>query len=637
MRAGVPEKAVDVVGGRRFPAAFSIEESIEMPGIMGIITSNPSARYSLDLQRMMDCMLHESGYGHGRYINEDAGVYLGWTCHKGSSLDCMPIWNETRDVCLIFSGEEFPDAATLNYLKSGGHAFNTADASYLIHLFEEKGDGFFKTLNGFFHGVIVDLRRGEVVLFNDRYGMQRVYYREEDGVVRFSSEAKSLLKTCPESRQINPSALGQLLSMGCVLENSSLFKDIGILQGGSLWRFHKGHCGKKERYFQSREWEDQSPLTRHEFYDRLRETFTEILPKYFHDARPVGMSLTGGLDTRIIMAYAERSPYTLPCYTFGSTYRDSFDVRVARKVAETCKQTHSTIKVGEEFLSDFARYSEKAVYISDGYIDSPSGAAELYINRKAAEIAPVRMTGCFGSEVLRSIRGFRFKAPDNNLFNDDFSTHIQRAHDVYERNIVGHPLSLAVFTEAPFFNYNRVSVEQSQITKRTPFMDNKLVALVYRAPREAAINDQISFQLVRDGNRQLSRIVTNRGAGGNRYPLLSEAVQRYYGILGRAEIGYDYGMPQWASSIDYFLRPLHLEKLFLGWNSFYHFRIWFRKELSGYIKQILLDRKTMSRPYWNGKFLEKMVIGHLRGTRNYTNEITKVLSLELTHRVLLER
>ena len=77
----------------------------------------------------------------------------------------------------------------------------------------------------------------------------------------------------------------------------------------------------------------------------------------------IGMSLTGGLDTRMIMAHARRPPETFPCYTFGSMYRDSFDVKVARKVAKICKQKHFTIKVERDFYRSF-RALQRKQYIS---------------------------------------------------------------------------------------------------------------------------------------------------------------------------------------------------------------------------------------------------------------------------------
>ena len=112
------------------------------------------------------------------------------------------------------------------------------------------------------------------------------------------------------------------------------------------------------------------------------------------------MSLTGGLDTRMIMAWRKAAPGSLPCYSFGGIFRDCQDVTLARKVASACGQTHQVIPVGREFLSRFSHYAERTVYLTDGCIDVGT-RPDLYVNERAAAIAPVRMTGNYGGEVLR--------------------------------------------------------------------------------------------------------------------------------------------------------------------------------------------------------------------------------------------
>jgi len=84
------------------------------------------------------------------------------------------------------------------------------------------------------------------------------------------------------------------------------------------------------------------------------------------------------------------------------------------------------------------------------------------------------------------------------------------------------------------------------------------------------------------------------------------------------------------------LSPLHPERLFLGRHKFYHFRVWYRDALSGYVRDMLLDSRTLSRPYLDRKGVEAAVMGHLKGDRNYTTDIHKLLSLELLHRLFLD-
>ena len=199
-----------------------------MPGIVGIISQRPSEQYSALVKSMAKCLMHESFYTEGTYINEELGLWLGWVNHEGSFSDCLPIWNEKKDICLFFSGEDFADQADIDALRMRGHEFGSDDASYLVHLYEEMGCEFLEKLNGWFSGVLLDLREQKFVLFNDRYGVNRIYYHEDAGGFYFSSEAKALLKILPATRQLDLRSLGEVLSCEAVLENRSLFSGISL-------------------------------------------------------------------------------------------------------------------------------------------------------------------------------------------------------------------------------------------------------------------------------------------------------------------------------------------------------------------------------------------------------------------------
>ncbi len=302
-----------------------------MPGIVGIISQRPSKQYDALVKSMVKCLVHEPFYTKGTYVNEELGLWLGWVNHEGSFSDCLPIWNEKKDICLFFSGEDFADQADIDALRIRGHEFGSDDASYLVHLYEEMGCAFLGKLNGWFSGVLLDLREQKFVLFNDRYGVNRIYYHEDASGFYFSSEAKALLKILPETRQLNLRSLGEVLCCEAVLENRSLFSGISLLPGGSSWVFSRGEPVKKKRYFKQESWEGQPELAESDFYEKLKETWTRVLPKYFTGKQSIGLSLTGGVDSRMILAWAPRPPGTLPCYTWGGKYRDCADVKIARR------------------------------------------------------------------------------------------------------------------------------------------------------------------------------------------------------------------------------------------------------------------------------------------------------------------
>jgi len=411
---------------------------------------------------------------------------------------------------------------------------------------------------------------------------------------------------------------------------------MALLPGGSAWTFSPGQNKRKENYFRREMWENLSPLNSTEYYEKLKETFSRILPRYFRGKERIAVSLTGGVDTRMIMAWLQRQPGDLPCYTFGGMLRDCTDVKIARQVAKICQQPHHVITVGHEFLANFPSLAEKTVYITDGLMDV-SGAADLYVNQVAREIAPVRMTGNYGGEILRSTVAFKPISISEGLFEQGFGEYVQTAAQTYFSELNERKLSFVTFKQVPWHHYSRLSLEQSQLTLRSPYLDNDLVSLAFQAPPDMVRSNEISLRLIADGNPAISTIGTDRGVLYRPIPIVTRIMQLYQAFTFKAEYAYDYGMPNELARFDHMLAPLHLENLFLGRHKIYHFRIWYRDRLSQYLKDILLDSRTRNRPYLRRVFLEDIVHSHTKGFRNHTLEIHRLLTSELIQRHLIDR
>jgi asparagine synthase (glutamine-hydrolysing) len=167
-------------------------------------------------------------------------------------------------------------------------------------------------------------------------------------------------------------------------------------------------------------------------------------------------------------------------------------------------------------------------------------------------------------------------------------------------------------------------------------MDNNFLRTVYRAPKDSVETGDVRLRLIKDGSPSLGRIRSDRGVGGDGGRLSSALAQASQEFTFKAEYAYDYGMPQSVATIDHFLSKLHLERLFLGRHKLLHFRVWYRDQLSDYVRQVLLDPLTLSRPYIERKTLEAIVRDHLNGTRNYTTAIHKLLTLELLQRLFFD-
>src|ERR1700733_9328043 len=174
---------------------------LAMPGIVGCETRRPREQAEAEVRRMTGALLHESFYVAGTWSEESQGVYLGWVARQGSFSEELPLRNELDNVVLAFYGEEFPEPGTAQRLKARGHQLEVDGASYLVHLYEED-PSFPKGLNGKFHGFVVDQVRGTSMLFNDRYGMHRLYYHQSKDTFYFAAEAKAILAVCPELRSV---------------------------------------------------------------------------------------------------------------------------------------------------------------------------------------------------------------------------------------------------------------------------------------------------------------------------------------------------------------------------------------------------------------------------------------------------
>jgi asparagine synthase (glutamine-hydrolysing) len=579
---------------------------------------------------MVQAVCHESFYVSGTCADPAQGVYIGWVTRKGSFADGMPLHNESGEVTLVFSGEEFPGPEVVSSLRKRGHAVAQDGCGYLVHRYEEEQD-FPKGLNGRFHGLVADRRRGSAMLFNDRYGLQRLYYHEAPDTFYFAAEAKAILKVRPELRNLDSRGLSEFIVCGCVLENRSLFSGIHVLPPGSAWLFCGGKLKKKASYFEPREWEEEEPLEPEDYYNQLRDVFVRNLPRYFTGRERIGVSLTGGLDTRIIMAWRKAEPNSLPCYTYGSMYRDNQDVRLARRVAKICDQQHQVITTGTEFLKKFPYYAERSIYLTDTCVDL-SRSPDLYVSEKVRDIAPVRIVGTYGSEMLLHAVMFKAEEPAAGVYQHELERDIRRAKQTYEASRQVHPMTFVAFRQSPWHHFGVLGLEQTQLAVRSPYLDNDLVETIYKAPGTVEANEKARLQLIRDGNPALAKVRTDRGIGGLNSIFTRGALE----FLFKAEYAYDYGMPQWVAQVDHLLAPLKLERLWIGRHKVFHFRLWYRDNLASYVREILLDRRSLARPYVNAEAVRTIVAGHLKGNRNYTTEIHRLMTLELTHRLFVD-
>jgi asparagine synthase (glutamine-hydrolysing) len=470
--------------------------------------------------------------------------------------------------------------------------------------------------------------------------MQRIYYHEDANSIYFASEAKALLRALPSLRAADLGSIAEYLSFDCVLENRSFFRGINVLPGGALWVSNGGSIEKKS-HFDSSQLEGETPLDSNDFLDRLTKTFELILPRYLVGDKLV-IALTGGLDTRLIMACLPRDCRHVTSFTFGGMDRDTMDVCLAREVSQACNLRHETVRLGTDFLSDYPRHAERVVYVSDGLADV-TNADQIYMNSIVRKLAPIKLMGSYGSQVMGRVRrALRYRPPDPELLSADFHTHVNAVSEALLPFQHEHDLTYLVKREIPWY-WSRFTVPQmSQMMLRSPFLDNDLVDLLYRAPREGFDGSGFEIAAISKNRSELLGIRTNKGELGQASSLISaiiKMIMKTRSLTDKA-LHWDvlpYSLHHVLTRIDsLILSPLHLNRLVFGSEYFVHYSSWFRQELATYLKDVLLDDRTLTRPYWNRQFLTRMVNDHVNGRRRYLKEIRKVLTIELIHRVFLD-
>ena len=586
-----------------------------MPGIAGIITHRPSTECQSLVVAMTSRMKHERFYESGTCFMPDMGVYGGWVAHQGSYAARQSRACTAGAITTLFSGECFDSAAG-----------STED---LRNQYSAKGDGFVARLNGLFSGLLIDGRQKRVLLFNDRYGVERLYFHQTTDALYFASEAKALLHVLPALRGFDDDGVAEYLTFGCPIGGRTLFRGIRVMEGGSLWSF-QGDTWQRCRYFDASEWEHQAPLSNDAFQSEFDATFSRALPRYA--GSQLGISLTGGLDTRMIMACLPRQKNQPVCYTFSGLKEQTLDERVAARVAASCGLEHHVLRIEDDFLSNYRSHVDRTVYITDGCFGA-TGAHEIYLNARARKLAEVRLTGNFGSEVLRSMSTFKPLGLDRRLFDGDVARLMDRA--VSEATVAAqHPVTFAAFREIPWNLFGSLAAGKSQVTFRTPYLDNELVALAYRAPAAARRSSHAALQLVNRKNPGLARIATDRGvAAGGRGP--GYAASRLFSeATFKLDYLYSEGMPGRLSALDS-IAGVFARAGLLGLHKYLPFRRWFRQELAGCISETLSDPQTTRLPFWNRQALTAIGQDHIKGRRNCVREINAVLSLEAVNRLLV--
>jgi asparagine synthase (glutamine-hydrolysing) len=219
----------------------------------------------------------------------------------------------------------------------------------------------------------------------------------------------------------------------------------------------------------------------------------------------------------------------------------------------------------------------------------------------------------------------------DGLIRSEFDSRIDAALAVQEQS---HPLTSTVFDEIPSHLFGPLATARSQLTLRTPYLDNSLVKLAFQAPNSARRTPAAALRLIASGHEQLGRTPTDLGFSCGRQSPLDSARR----LLSKITFKLDYwdkeGLPPKLAALDS-CRPLLQHVGLLGLHKFLPYRRWFRHEFFGIAEQATKRAAAGDQPWWNPNVVTGIASDHASGRRNNLAEINAILTLDAIERVLI--
>jgi asparagine synthase (glutamine-hydrolysing) len=260
----------------------------------------------------------------------------------------QPMFNEDRSVALVFNGEIYNFQELRDELLAKGHTFaSRSDSEVIVHAYEEYGAGCLQRLRGMFAFAIWDRSRRSLLLARDRIGIKPLYFYERGGRLAFASEIKALLEDPAVPRTLNHQAFYDYLGFEFVPAPDTFFEGISKLPAGHCLEWRDGRAEVRP-YWDLTFDSAACPRTYDEAVERLRALLEEAVSSHLISDVPLGVFLSGGLDSSAIVAMMRRH-ITGPLRTFTVGYADKTfsELDYAKRVADTFQTEHHVLMLDD--------------------------------------------------------------------------------------------------------------------------------------------------------------------------------------------------------------------------------------------------------------------------------------------------
>jgi asparagine synthase (glutamine-hydrolysing) len=504
-----------------------------MCGIAGCLHVSETA--ALDAVRaLLSQMPHRGPDDRGTFADAAAGVALGHL--RLSIIDLspaghQPMFNEDGAIALVFNGEIYNFQELREQLLNAGHRFTSrTDSEVLVHGYEEWGETLVEKLCGMFAFAIWDVRKRSLFLARDPLGMKPLYYwHGPGGAFYFASEIKAFLALSDFQPSPNLRALRQFLELNFIYdEHETSLRGVLKLPAGCTLTVRGpvlGHGqettpqhGTPRRYFTPPPVEPFVAGSLDRRTDRLHDVLDRVVREHMIADVPVGLLLSGGLDSSIIAALAARHTKVR---TISMAFADSkIDERpFARLVSKHIGSEHEEVVIrSEEIAADL----ERAVWYVDDLFGDWGVISTMLLYRKCREAgAKVVLVGegsdeLFGGypnyvssggeetdrfgflrKTLRLYRWYSGRRWGRELWR--FGQTVRRLYQEADGDYFSTVRRFETRHQLP--NHFNMKVDKASmavsVEARVPFLDVRVAREGYRTPRELLLSDGTNKYLLR--------------------------------------------------------------------------------------------------------------------------------------------
>lgn len=353
-----------------------------MCGIVGFVNNRKNK--DKDLTLMLNRIIHRGPDGEGKYI--DNNVALG---HRRLSIIDLegggqPIYNEDKNLVIIFNGEIYNYLDLKEDLVSKGHKFSTnTDTEVILHGYEEYKEDILDKLRGMFAFVIWDKKAKKLFGARDHFGIKPFYYYLKGKNFMFASEIKAFLDHSCFKKELNKDLLPSYLCFNFTPTNDTFFKNVYKLEPGHYFIYENGKLNIS-RYFNITF--DEQEYDYDELVDKISSVMKDSVSKHMISDVEVGSFLSSGIDSSYIVSLAKPNK----TYTAGSDNSRYDETIYAKDLADKLGISNKSKKISRE---EYLNIIPTIMYHFDEPVADPAAVALYFVSREASRDVKVVLSG----------------------------------------------------------------------------------------------------------------------------------------------------------------------------------------------------------------------------------------------------